>query len=759
MLVDSTIFVVADGMGGHKAGEVASALTVQLLKRRLEPTSTAISLDDVLAAVVEANNEIFEAATSNVDHQGMGTTLTGLFVVRPPAPTDAEGDGAAPPLPDQFALINVGDSRTYLLRHGRLRRVTVDHNYVQELVNTGHITDDEARTHPRRNIVTRALGIDPSVRVDAWTLPIVRGDRFVVCSDGLSDEVHDTEIHQILTTVGDPQAAAEELAAAANRHGGRDNVSVIVVDVVDGADPPAADEELDIEPVWQPAPAAGTWAVADPTSTEPETFEDLAALASAQGVRVITPSGGTRVITAEVPITPAPRKKRRVAGFLLSVLALAILVTVFVIIAAYAAQHVPGDVRRRRPRRHLPRPRLPVVPADARGDLPVQPRPARRELGRARRAPVRLHQRRRRRGLPQRPHPDDDHDDDDDHDHHHHDDVDHDDDRAACRAPHGHRPRRHARRRGSSGHDGAGRTPRSGPPLHRTVAGGDGRDDHRDRLHVRVARPIHADAGADHPVPAHPARLAAVRPSRRALVRPRCRSHALAARRPAPRHRLRHDHPPRSGPARRIADDVEHHRHRRLRPDAGRRAAGTRPRPLSLDVPLARRRPARHAARARRRPHVRRRPHLGEHRPGQLPARRVRQARPRHLLRQLSRRQSPADRRRHVEGRPVPPPRAARPAPSAGGMGVRRAGDGRRARPRVVAAVLHPVRRHAVGVDRARRLPVPRRGDVLRRRLRVVAGCSATSSRASTSGSTRGRIGKTTASRSCRRCGACPTAG
>jgi len=87
VLVDSTIFVVADGMGGHKAGEVASALTVQLLKRRLEPASTTISLDDVLAAVVEANNEIFQAATTNVDHQGMGTTLTGLFVVRPPAAT------------------------------------------------------------------------------------------------------------------------------------------------------------------------------------------------------------------------------------------------------------------------------------------------------------------------------------------------------------------------------------------------------------------------------------------------------------------------------------------------------------------------------------------------------------------------------------------------------------------------------------------------------------------------------------------------
>src|SRR5688572_5982846 len=335
VLVESTMFAVADGMGGHKAGEVASALTVQLLKRRLEPTST---LDDVLAAVVEANNEIFQAATSNVDHQGMGTTLTGLFVVRPPSapaapPAANQTAGDAPPTSDSsatesFALINVGDSRTYLLRHGRLRRITVDHNYVQELVNAGHITDDEARTHPRRNIITRALGIDPSVRVDAWTLPIVRGDRFVVCSDGLSDEIHDNEIHQILTTLTDTQAAAEELVAAANRQGGRDNVSVIVVDVVDGVDPPAADEELDIEPVWQPEPMVGSWAVADPSATEPEAFEDLAALANAQGIRMVTPAGGTRVITAEVPVIGGPpKKRRRVAGFLLSVLALAIVVT------------------------------------------------------------------------------------------------------------------------------------------------------------------------------------------------------------------------------------------------------------------------------------------------------------------------------------------------------------------------------------------------------------------------------------------------
>src|SRR5262245_36715924 len=261
VLVDAHMFAVADGMGGHKAGEVASALTVDKLKSRLG--GAVGSLDDVLAAVVDANTEIFRAATENFDHQGMGTTLTGLFVIK--KATDAATGAPAGEPTESFALINVGDSRTYLLRHGRLRRVTMDHNYVQELINSGHITEEEARTHPRRNIITRALGIDPSVRVDAWTLPIVRGDRFVVCSDGLSDEVHANEIHQIVTTVGEPQAAADELVRAANRAGGRDNISAIVVDVVEGADPPAPDDELDIEPVWEPEPAPATWALDDPT--------------------------------------------------------------------------------------------------------------------------------------------------------------------------------------------------------------------------------------------------------------------------------------------------------------------------------------------------------------------------------------------------------------------------------------------------------------------------------------------------------------
>ncbi len=160
----------------------------------------------------------------------MGTTLTALVVMR------ADESSVA-----RFALVNVGDSRTYLLRNMVLHRATVDHSYVQELVNTGHISEDEARTHPRRNIVTRALGIEPTVRVDTWLVPMVHGDRFILCSDGLVDEVHDDDIAAIALATDDPQVVADLLVAKANANGGRDNVTVVVVDVLQGVEPTTAD--------------------------------------------------------------------------------------------------------------------------------------------------------------------------------------------------------------------------------------------------------------------------------------------------------------------------------------------------------------------------------------------------------------------------------------------------------------------------------------------------------------------------------------
>ena len=230
------VFVVADGMGGHAAGEVASAIAATTLRDRL--SSGAASVDVAVAAVVEANASIFQGAHTHLDQRGMGTTLTAVVVL---PDTDA---GA------RLAVLNVGDSRTYVLRNGRLRRITVDHSYVQELVSTGHISEAEARNHPRRNIVTRALGIEPSVRVDTWVVPFVRGDRYVLCSDGLVDEVADADIAKVLKLHASPQAAAEALVEAALKNGGRDNVTVVVLDSLEGDDPPRDDSDLNIDLSW-----------------------------------------------------------------------------------------------------------------------------------------------------------------------------------------------------------------------------------------------------------------------------------------------------------------------------------------------------------------------------------------------------------------------------------------------------------------------------------------------------------------------------
>jgi hypothetical protein len=152
----------------------------------------------------------------------MGTTLTAAALLKSTSDTDQ---------PSQIVIANVGDSRTYLLRSGELRQMSVDHSYVQELVTEGLLTVDEARTHPRRNIVTRALGIDEEVSVDTWTIPMFDGDRFMLCSDGLVDEVPLDEITELMREHSAPQLIAERLVTAAKRHGGRDNITVIVVDV------------------------------------------------------------------------------------------------------------------------------------------------------------------------------------------------------------------------------------------------------------------------------------------------------------------------------------------------------------------------------------------------------------------------------------------------------------------------------------------------------------------------------------------------
>jgi serine/threonine protein phosphatase PrpC len=209
--------------------DVSASAFAELLRATLDaagiPISTSANINLVIslgAGVRTIAPGAFASATSTTDQRGMGTTLTAAALL---APTDNVAQ------PSQIVIANVGDSRTYLLRAGELRQLSVDHSYVQELVTEGLLTVEEAHTHPRRNIVTRALGIDSQVSVDTWTIPMFDGDRFMLCSDGLVDEVPLDEITELMQEHSAPQQIAERLVAAAKRHGGRDNITVIVIDV------------------------------------------------------------------------------------------------------------------------------------------------------------------------------------------------------------------------------------------------------------------------------------------------------------------------------------------------------------------------------------------------------------------------------------------------------------------------------------------------------------------------------------------------
>lgn len=229
------LFAVADGMGGHNAGEVASALATTLLLERA--AGHTLTPEWFVEAITSINRIIHESAAESTERRGMGTTICALALVQP----HAEASGQ-----QQVALANVGDSRIYLTRSGKFRQLSVDHSYVQELVTEGLITEEEARVHPRRNIVTRALGIDDRVAVDSWLIPLFSGDRFILCSDGLVDEVPTADIAALAAQHREPQIIADELVALAKRNGGRDNITVIVVDAVGDSTPaPVAEPVVD----------------------------------------------------------------------------------------------------------------------------------------------------------------------------------------------------------------------------------------------------------------------------------------------------------------------------------------------------------------------------------------------------------------------------------------------------------------------------------------------------------------------------------
>ena len=262
---DHRLFAVADGMGGHAGGEVASRTAIEALRAAFAAGSA------IDAAISRANDAVLARAASDAALTGMGTTMTAVTV-----------NG-----PSQLLVGHVGDSRAYMLRDGTLRRVTEDHSLVEQLVREGRLTTEQAEAHPQRAIVTRALGVEPEVEVDTYTVDVEDGDRVVVCSDGLNTMIRDSDIERIARTQQNPQHAAEALVAAANEAGGEDNITVVVLDVVqvDGDEPVSDDAAGAAEP---PAEAP---------STAPEPFERADARpARRRGTRLRTVRGAILVL-------------------------------------------------------------------------------------------------------------------------------------------------------------------------------------------------------------------------------------------------------------------------------------------------------------------------------------------------------------------------------------------------------------------------------------------------------------------------------
>src|ERR1700729_1334123 len=221
------VFVVADGMGGAQAGEVASRIAVEAFEQGLPDSG---SPEERLATRVrEANAQIYERSRADRGRAGMGTTLTAAYV------DDTH-----------VAIAHVGDSRAYLFRDGTLQRLTQDHSLVDELVRRGKLTEEQAAEHPQRSIITRALGPEPDVEVDTWTYPARAGDVVLLCSDGLTSMISEERVKAVLSEHDNLDAAADALIRAANDPGGRENITVVLfrLEELDGDDARAGEDTM-----------------------------------------------------------------------------------------------------------------------------------------------------------------------------------------------------------------------------------------------------------------------------------------------------------------------------------------------------------------------------------------------------------------------------------------------------------------------------------------------------------------------------------
>ena len=204
------LFILADGMGGHNAGDYASRYTVEVIVDSVRKNSECSPAAVIRAAIQQANRAVMKKARTDIDLEGMGTTVVVATV---------QGQ--------ELCAANVGDSRLYLAGDD-FRQITKDHSYVQEMVRRGEISPEAARVHPDRNIITRAVGGDPEIEVDFFEVSLEEGDQILMCSDGLTDMLEDEEIFEIINEKKDVREAIDELIDAANDYGGNDNITIIL---------------------------------------------------------------------------------------------------------------------------------------------------------------------------------------------------------------------------------------------------------------------------------------------------------------------------------------------------------------------------------------------------------------------------------------------------------------------------------------------------------------------------------------------------
>ncbi|MCR4616986.1 MAG: Stp1/IreP family PP2C-type Ser/Thr phosphatase [Lachnospiraceae bacterium] len=208
----SNLFIVADGMGGHAAGDYASRTAVDVMEEFIESSFEKNSQTLLVKAVETANSEVFSRAGANKQYEGMGTTVVAAtFVGR------------------FLQVVNVGDSRLYLLRAGDIRQISVDNSLVEDMIRSGGITREQAKNHPDKNIITRAVGVKDYVECDVYTEELKSGDIIMLCSDGLTNMVDDDDICRIIFEAADLKEAVEKLVDSANEQGGKDNISVVLV--------------------------------------------------------------------------------------------------------------------------------------------------------------------------------------------------------------------------------------------------------------------------------------------------------------------------------------------------------------------------------------------------------------------------------------------------------------------------------------------------------------------------------------------------